>query len=151
MAMDLREWVRNLCLDYASGRLDVVLSNVDENVDFIVYAPPDIVPPHGRKKGKAALAAVLLKVQADFEYLSYRPHVVGGDADTAAVIVLARLKHRATGRIDDLFITNFVRLRDWRIVEMREFVQKADAVEKIFGHAAPHAAMPATKVSTPPG
>lgn len=151
--MDLREWVRNLCLDYASGRLDVVLSKVDDNVDFVIYAPPEIVPLHARKRGKAALAAILLKVQADYEYLSYRPHVVAGDADTAAVIILARLKHRATGRIDDLFITNFVRLRDWRIIEMREFVDRADIVERMFGRAAPHAAMPAANVtpSTAPG
>jgi ketosteroid isomerase-like protein len=153
MAVDLRDWVRNLCLDYASGRLDVVLSNVDDQVEFVIYAPPDIVPSHSRKRGKAALAATLLKVQADFEYLSYRPHVIGGDAQTAAVIILARLRHRTSGRVNDLFITNFLRLRDWRIVEMREFVERADTVERMFGRAAPHATRPATNVSpsTPPG
>ena len=109
-----------------------MLGSIDDDIDFVIYAPPDIVPPHARQKGKAALGAVLLKVQAEFEYLSYRPRVVGCDADTAAVAILARLRRRSTGEIVDLFITNFVRFRDGRMVEMREFVDRAEGVEALF-------------------
>lgn len=114
------------------GRLDVVLSGVDDDVDFVICAPADIVPPHGRKRGKAALAAILLKVQSEFEYLSYQPYVIGGEADSVAVVILARLRRRSTGSIIPLFIVNFVRFRDGRIVEMREFVNRADGVEQLF-------------------
>ena len=132
MATDLQEWVHELCRDYMRGRLDSVLSRVDDDIDFVIYAPPDIVPPQPRRRGQAALAAILLKVQSQFEYLSYQPFIVGGEPDTAAVVILARLKHRATGTIIPLFIANFVRFRDGRMVEMREFVNRAECVEQLF-------------------
>jgi len=114
------------------GRLDSVLGSIDDDIDFVIYAPPDIVPAHPRQKGKAALGAILLRVQAEFEYLSYRPHVVGADANSAAVAILARLRRRSTGDNVDLFISNFVRFRNGRMIEMREFVDHADGVEKLF-------------------
>ena len=132
MAADLTQRIYDLCRDYMLGRLDVVLSGVDDDVDFIIYAPAEIVPRHGRQRGKAALASILLKAQSQFEYLSYQPHVVNGDGDTFAVVILAHLKHRTTGNVIPLFIASFVRFRAGLIVEMREFVSRAEGVEQLF-------------------
>ena len=62
----------------------------------------------------------------------YRPHIIGSNADTAAVAIQARLRRRSSGEIIDLFITDFVRFRDGRLVELREFVDHLEGVEQLL-------------------
>lgn len=132
MPAKLRQHIHDICRNYTLGRLEQVFDKVDEEIEFVVHAPPDILPAISPQKGRAALAALLLKVQAEYEHLSYQPHVVGGDAHTAAVAILARLRRRSTGELIDLFITDFVRFRDDRLVELREYVDRAAGVEQLF-------------------
>lgn len=132
MPATLRQRIHEMCRDYMLGRLDVVLDRIDDDIEFIVHAPPDIVAPRPRQKGKAALGVILLQVQAEFEYLSYRPHVIAGNGTTAAVAIAARLRRRSTGEIVDLFVADFVRFRDGLLVELLEFVDYAEAIEQIF-------------------
>lgn len=132
MSADLRRRINDLCRDFMLGRLDVVLGAVDDDIDFSIYAPPDIVASQGRKHGKAALAAIWLKLQSEFEYLKYRPHVLNGVADMVAVVIAADLRHRSSGDVVSLFIADFIRFRRGRIVEMREFANRAEGVEQLF-------------------
>ena len=55
------------------------------------------------------------------------------EAESAAVIVLARLRQRTTDRIIQLFIAHFLRLQNGRIVELREFMDSFDAVQQVLG------------------
>ena len=47
--------------------------------------------------------------------------------------MLARLRQRTTGRIIQLFIADFIRLENNRIVELREFMDSFDAVQQVLG------------------
>jgi len=62
-----------------------------------------------------------------------RPPAARLTAMLAAVIVMARMKQRATGRIIQTLFAQFVRFRDGRIVEFREFLDSFDAVEQVLG------------------
>ena len=53
--------------------------------------------------------------------------------ETAAAIVLARLRQRTTNRIIQLFVADFFRLENGRIVELREFMDSFDAVQQVLG------------------
>jgi len=55
------------------------------------------------------------------------------EADDAAVIIQARATQRATGRVIQLLLAQFLRFRDGRIVELREFMDSFDAVEQVLG------------------
>jgi len=141
MPAGLRQRIHDICRDYMLGRLEEVFEAIDDEIEFSVYAPPDVLPAAvARQKSKAAFAALLLEVQAEYEHLSYRPHVIGGDATTAAVAILARLRRRSTGEVFDVFIVHYVRFRDGRMVEMREFVDHGQGIEQLLAHkpAAPH-------------
>lgn len=139
----LRKRLYDLYIAYAEGRVDEVLREFDDNIVMTSYAPVDVFPYLGRKQGKAAFAATLNAVHADFEYLSYQPVFMVTEQEDAAVIVLARLRQRATGRIIQLFVADFIRLNKGRIVELRQFMDSFDAVQQVLGRE--------ISVSKPPG
>lgn len=114
------------------GRLEAVFDHVDDEIDFVIFGPSDIISPQPRQKGKAALGAAILAVQAEFEHLSYRPHVIIGDGATAAVEIMARLRRRSNGEVIELFITDFVRFREGRLVELREFIDHPEGIEQLL-------------------
>jgi ketosteroid isomerase-like protein len=129
----LRRRIYSLCSAYGQGKLDFVLNFMDDDVDFVSYAPITIFPCLGRQRGKAAVARSIETIHAQYEFLSYMPIFMVVEENDAAVIVMARMKQRATGRIIQTLFAQFVRFRDGRIVEFREFLDSFDAVEQVLG------------------
>jgi ketosteroid isomerase-like protein len=109
------------------------LRDFDDDVIMTSYAPIEVFPALGRRQGKAAVAATMQAMHADFEHLSYTPVFMVTEAEAAAVIVLARLRQRKTDRIIQLFVAHFLRLQNGRIVELREFMDSFDAVQQVLG------------------
>ena len=133
MSEQLRKRLYDLYAAYAEGRIDEVLRDYDDSVVLTSYAPVDIFPYLGRKQGKAAVAETMKAVHAAFEYLSYQPVFMVTEQEDAAVIVLARLRQRATGRTIQLFVADFIRFQNGRIVELRQFMDSFDAVQQVLG------------------
>ena len=129
----LRKRLFELYSAYAEGRIDEVLREFDDGVVMTSYAPVDVFPYLGRKQGKAAVAATMKTAHAEFDYLAYQPIFMVTEQEDAAVIVLARLRQRATDRIIQLFIADFIRFDKGRIVEIREFMDSFDAVQQVLG------------------
>ena len=129
----LRKRLYDLYAAYAAWRIDDALLDFDDNVMMTSYAPIEVFPALGRRQGKAAVAATMHAMQADFEHLTYVPVFMVTEAETAAVILLAKLRQRATNRIIQLFVAHFWRLQNGRIVELREFMDSFDAVQQVLG------------------
>jgi len=129
----LRTRLYELYAAYAEGRIDDALTSFGDEVTMISYAPVDVFPYLGRKQGKAAIAATMRSAHSEFEYLGYTPVFMVTEKETAAAIVLARLRQRTTGRIIQLFVADFFRLESDRIVELREFMDSFDAVQQVLG------------------
>jgi len=129
----LRTRLYELYAAYAEGRIDDALTSFGDEVTMISYAPVDVFPYLGRKQGKAAIAATMRSAHSEFEYLGYTPVFMVTENETAAAIVLARLRQRTTGRIIQLFVADFFRLENDRIVELREFMDSFDAVQQVLG------------------
>ena len=133
LSEQLRKRLYDLYAAYAAGRIDEVLRDYDDSVVMTSYAPVDIFPYLGRKQGKEAVAETMKTAHAAFEYLSYQPIFMVTEQEDAAVIVLARLRQRASGRIIQLFVADFIRFNNGRIVEMRQFMDSFDAVQQVLG------------------
>ena len=129
----LRHKLYDLYTAFAEGRIENALLSFDEQVTMTSYAPVDVFPYLGRKQGKAAVAATMHSAHSEFEYLGYTPVFMVTENKTAAAIVLARLRQRTTSRIIQLFVADFFRLKNGRIVELREFMDSFDAVQQVLG------------------
>ena len=122
MTEALRQHIYSLCSAYGRGKLNFVLNFVDDDVDFVSYAPITIFPCLGRQRGKAAVTKSIETIHAHYEFLSYLPVFMVVEENDAAVIVMARMKQRATERIIQTLFAQFVRFRDGRFIEFREFL-----------------------------
>jgi uncharacterized protein len=129
----LRSRLYDLYAAYAEGRIDDVLTAFDDQVSMTSYAPVDVFPYLGRQQGKVAVASTMRAAHSAFEYLSYTPVFMVTENDSAAAIVLTRLRQRTTNRIIQLFVADFFRLENGRIIELREFMDSFDAVQQVLG------------------
>lgn len=134
MSEQLRERIYDLYAAYSKGKFDFVLNHFDERAEFTSYAPVEVFPYLGRRHGRAAIAETMNKIKLEFETIAFHPiFIVAGNEDAAAIL-LARLRQRATGRIIQLLLAHFLRLREGRIVELREFMDSFDAAQQVLGH-----------------
>lgn len=63
----LRKRLYGLYAAYAAGHIDEVLREFDDDVTITSYAPVDVFPYLGRKRGKAALAEALRTIRAEYD------------------------------------------------------------------------------------
>ena len=129
----LRSRIQSLCTAYARGKLDFVINFIDDDIDFVSYAPVSVFPCLGRRRGKSAVLESIETVHAHYEIQQYRPVLMVVEADEAAVIIMAKGLQRSTSRIIHLMFAQFLRFRNGRIVELREFMDSFDAVEQVLG------------------
>jgi ketosteroid isomerase-like protein len=129
----LRKRLTAIYAAYEKGDLQATLAAFAEDADFISYAPLEVFPYLGHRPGKAAIGATLQAVHTHFEFLNYKPVFLLADGDCAAAIIEMRLRQRSTGRIINVRLAHFMRFREGRIVEFREFTDSFDAVQQVLG------------------
>lgn len=57
-----RSRVREIYDDFANARFDRLLEVMDDKIDFISHAPPDVFPYLGRRRGRAEVIQALSEV-----------------------------------------------------------------------------------------
>ena len=133
MSDSLRERLYSLYAAFRLANVDFILNAFDDNIEFISYSPIEVLPFLGHHRGKAAMAQVLKAGYDEFEFLTYEPVFMVCEAEDAAAIVFARFIHRRTGRSISTMIAHFVRFRQGRIVELREFMDSFSLVRQLLG------------------
>lgn len=129
----LRERLKALYAAFKLARIDFILNAFDDAIEFISYSPLEVFPFLGHHRGKAAFARVLEAGFEQFEFLTYEPIFMVCETDEAAVMIFARLVHRRTGRSASIMIAHFLRLKEGRIIELREFMDTFTAVKQLLG------------------
>jgi ketosteroid isomerase-like protein len=132
-----RAAVKELYDAYVQRDFDRVAAIIDDDVEWIIYAPMQIFPFAGHRSGKRAVIEALGGIAKDFEIARYEPKVMIAEDDWAAVMSSVAFKQRSTGRVLSFHIADFLRFRDGRLVEFREFANTFDVVEQALGRELP--------------
>ncbi len=135
MPTDFRDRIREIYVAYLEGHFEFLVDEVvHDEIEFASNAPTDAFPFFTRGKGKVALLAAWKASRADYEFLSYTPLLVAADGtEAAAVVVRMRVEAKTTNRVIDLMVADFLRFRDGRIIEFRQFMDAIDATEQWLG------------------
>jgi ketosteroid isomerase-like protein len=96
-----------------------------------------VFPFAGHRQGKVAALEALRAIAKDYLLESYTPKMMIIDGDRAAVMSDVAFKQRSTDRTLRFHIADFLRFRDGRIVEFREFTNTFDLVEQALGRMLP--------------
>jgi ketosteroid isomerase-like protein len=110
---------------------------IDDDIEWIIYAPMQVFPFAGYRRGNVAVMQALAGIAKDYELRSYVPQVVIVDGDRAAVMSDVAFMQRATERTLHFHLANFLRIQNGKLVEFREFANTFDVVEQALGHMLP--------------
>jgi ketosteroid isomerase-like protein len=132
-ASQTRATLKELYSAYREGNAERVAALIDEDIDWCIYGPARVFPFEGPRRGKAQVIDVLAAIGAQYELKRHDQEIMVVEGERAAVLSQAAFVQRATGRTLSMRLINFVRVRDGRIVEFREFSDTFDVVEQAAG------------------
>ncbi|MBI2713424.1 MAG: nuclear transport factor 2 family protein [Rhizobiales bacterium] len=119
---------------YASRDADKIGQFLDDNVEWSISGPIDVLPFCGTRHGKAAVLDMVGRLIPEvFRVFSFVPDAMLVDGDQVAT--LSRLQARsADGRVISYRLAHFVRFRAGKIVRNLSIIDSFDAVEQVLGH-----------------
>jgi ketosteroid isomerase-like protein len=132
-----RDVVTDLYAAYERRDFDRVAELIDNDVEWIIYAPMQIFPFAGYRRGKVAVLKALGGIAKDYVLMSYVPQLIIVEDDRAAVMSDVAFMQRSTERTLHFHLANFLRIENGKLVEFREFANTFDLVEQALGHALP--------------
>jgi ketosteroid isomerase-like protein len=130
---DTRTIVRDLYDAYGRGDGPGVARFLHDDIDWVIYAPVDIFPFAGVRRGRQAVLAALADLATTYVLRSYQPEIMVVDGDRAAVMSDVHFVQKSSGRALRFRLANFLRFADGLVIEFREFVDTFDAVEQALG------------------
>ena len=107
---------------------------LDENVEWTISGPVDVLPFCGTRHGKAAVLDMITRlVPGVFNIFSFVPDAMLVDGDQAAT--LRRLTARSgDGRVISYRLAHFIRFRAGKVIRNLSLLDSFDAVEQVLGH-----------------
>jgi ketosteroid isomerase-like protein len=131
---DTRATVKALYDAYGRRDIDRVAALLHGDIDWVIFGPVGLIPFAGPRHGAAAVLRALGTLAEAFSLESYVPEIVVVEADRAAVMADVSYRQRATNRTLRIRVADFLRVRDGRVIEFREFFNTFDMVEQALGH-----------------
>ena len=117
---------------FYSGDIARALELCTEDIDFLAYAPVELLPHLGQKRGREELAATWKTLHARYSEMRYElPHLVAED-DRAACIIRIFFRKSRRDRVLQTDIADFYTLRDGRIAQIRQFMDSFNVVEQVL-------------------
>jgi ketosteroid isomerase-like protein len=125
---------RQCVLDYLqacyAGDIERASSFYDDDIDFVAYAPIEIFPTLGQKRGKAELTQSLVGLHQRYSKFDYEVLSIIAEEDRVATLLDLGLHARDSGRVIRLQIGNFCTLRQGRFLIYRQFLDSFDAAQQ---------------------
>jgi uncharacterized protein len=132
-ATQTRATVQALYQAYREGNAERVAALIHDDIDWCIYGPSRVFAFEGPRRGKAQVMDVLAAIGRQFELKRYDNELLIVEGERAAVLSQVSFVQRATGRTLSMRLINFIRIRDGRIIEFREFSDTFDVVEQAAG------------------
>jgi ketosteroid isomerase-like protein len=130
---ETRAVVLDMYQAYRDGNAQRIAEIIDDEIDWVIHGPVEVFPFEGARKGKLAVLDVLAGIAKDYRLERYQPEIVVVEGDRAAVLSDVTFMQRTSQRKLRMRLVNFLRFREGRLVEFREFADTFDLVEQALG------------------
>ena len=120
---------------YAERDAAKVAEFLDDDVEWTISGPVDVLPFCGTRHGKAAVLDLIERlVPSVFRIFSFVPDAMLVDGDRAATLNRLSARRNEDGRVICYRLAHFMRFRDGKVVENLSLLDSFDAVEQVLGH-----------------
>jgi ketosteroid isomerase-like protein len=121
---------------YAARDVAAVEEFLDDDVEWTISGPVDLLPFCGMHQGKTAVRDLIERqVPEIFRVFSFVPDAMLIDGDRVATLNRLSAKRSCDGRVISYRLAHFTRFRSGKIVEHLSLIDSFDAVEQVLGRA----------------
>jgi ketosteroid isomerase-like protein len=115
-------------------QLEDLQTQIDDDVDWVIYGPVDIFPFLGARRGKDAVLEVCRQVSENVRVRRFdRESIVLGE-DSAASMMRYSLTMLDSNKPINLRLAHFAQFRAGRLLNIRVLLDTYDLVEQALGH-----------------
>lgn len=127
-----RACVEKFLSAFYSGDVETALTCLDDDIDFLAYAPVDILPHLGHRRGKSAVREMWGTVHNRYSHMRYDVPFIAEEGDSAAVIIRVYFRKSQNARVVQMDIADFYRFRNGRILQIRQFMDSFDVAQQVL-------------------
>jgi uncharacterized protein len=128
-----RECVQKFFDAYYAGDIETATACCDADLDTIIYAPVDLFPHLGQKRGCGWVGEAIRIQQARYSSRRYEFRYIAVDGDHVAAIQWLSLIKRNDDRVVQLETAEFLTMRAGLILTHRSFFDSFDLVQQLLG------------------
>jgi ketosteroid isomerase-like protein len=120
---------------YAARDAKAVADFLDDNVQWTISGPVDVLPFCGKRYGKAAVLDLIQRLVPEvFTVFSFTSDSMLIDGDRVATLNRLAATCAADGRVIRYRLAHFTRFRDGKVIENLSLLDSYDAAEQVLGH-----------------
>ena len=119
---------------YAARDARKVAEFLDDNVEWTISGPVDLLPFCGTKHGKAAVLDLIERlVPESMHVVSFTPDAIVVDGDQAATLNRLVATRSGDNRVITYRLAHFMRFRDGKVIRNLSLLDSFDAAEQVLG------------------
>ncbi len=127
--------VQAFYLAYVSRDAARMAAFLDDDVEWLVTGPVDLLEYCGYRRGKEAVIDLYARILPElFEFKGFDPRDFLIDGDRAAVFGRISAVQRSSGRLISYMCAHFVRFRNEKVISFSSLTDSFDAAEQVLGH-----------------
>jgi ketosteroid isomerase-like protein len=120
---------------YAERDTDAMAPFIDDNVEWTISGPVDVLTFAGTFHGKTAvLDLIARRVPEVFQVFCFVPSMTLVEGDRVATLNRLWAKRTVDGRVISYRLAHFMRFAHGKVVENLSLIDSFDAVEQVLGH-----------------
>jgi ketosteroid isomerase-like protein len=120
---------------YAARDVAKIAEFLDDDVEWTISGPIDLLPFCGTHRGKANVIDMIgRQVPQVLRTFSFVAEAFVVQGDRAAMLSRQSSRRAVDGRTVSFRVANFMRFRDGKLVDNLSLIDSFDAVEQVLGH-----------------
>jgi ketosteroid isomerase-like protein len=120
---------------YAERDIDNIAPFIDDNVEWTISGPVDVLTFAGTFHGKAAVLDLIGRLVPEvFQVFCFAPSTMLVEGDRVATLNRLWAKRTEDGRVISYRLAHFMRFAGGKVVENLSLIDSFDAVEQVLGH-----------------
>ena len=120
---------------YAARDVAKIAEFLDDDVEWTISGPIDVLPFCGTHRGKADVLYLIEHLVPEvLQTFSFVPDAILVDGDRVAMLNRQSARRTDDRRVISYRVANFMRFRDGKLVENLSLLDSFDAVEQVLGH-----------------